>query len=109
MATILATRDSQARTSVKTGSGVTTHLPYHQATTQFIPTVETVRAFSANSTGTWGTYSEFVLTVDQLPHILDTLTLVLSLGAATHTGGTVIGFVNDAAFLSRLIDRKSVV
>ena len=104
MSTILATRDSQARTSVKTGAGVTTHLPSHQASTQFIPTVETVRAFSANSTGTWGTYSEFVLTVDQLPHILDTLTLVLSLGAATQTGGTAIGFVNDAAFLSRLIE-----
>ena len=101
--TVLATRDSMAKVSVKGPHGPTT-LPAHQAANQFIPSVEVVRNFSANTTGGWGTYSEFVLEVSQLPHIVDDITLALTFGAATKTGGTVISFVNDAAFLARMVE-----
>ena len=102
-ASVIATRDSQARSSVKTTSGVA-NLPVHQAQTSFVPASELVRVFTAQTQGQWGSYSEFVLTPDQLPDIVDGLTLSLTVGAASKTGGTggVISFVNDG-------DRKSVV
>ena len=101
--TVLATRDSMARSSVKTASGPS-NLPAHQAATSFVPASEIVRAFTAQTLGQWGSYSEFTLTPDQLPDVVTELTLVMSLGAATKTSGTVISFVNDGAFLSRLIE-----
>ena len=103
MASVIATRDGQARTTVKSAAGPT-NLPTHQAQNQFVPTLDVVRLFQANSVGSWGTYSEFVLTPEQMPHIVEKVDLQLTLGAATKTGGTVISFVNDAAFLSRLIE-----
>ena len=103
MASVIATRDGQARTTVKSAAGPT-NLPTHQAQNAFVPTLDVVRNFQANSVGTWGTYSEFVLTPDQLVHIVEDVTLLLTFGAASKTGGTYIGFVNDASFLSRLIE-----
>ena len=100
---IVSTKDSQERTGLKTGAGIF-NLPSHQAKSQFIPTYEVIRTFTANSTGSWSTYSEFVLTPDQLPSIVDKFTLVLNMAAASHTGGTYINLVNDAAWLSRLIE-----
>lgn len=102
-ATVIATRDSQARSSVKTSAGPV-NLPVHQATTSFVPTSELVRSFTAQTQGQWGSYSEFVLTPDQMPDVVDQLTVVMSLAAATKTGGTVISFVNDGAFLNRLVE-----
>ena len=101
--TIVATRDSAERTGLKTPHGVF-NLPTHQARNQFVPTYDVVRTFSANSTGSWSTTSEFILTPDQLPHIVDKFTLVLNMAAASKTGGTYIGLVNDAAWLSRQIE-----
>ena len=102
-ASVLATRDSMARSSVKTASGPS-NLPVHQAQTSFVPATEIVRAFTAQTQGQWGSYSEFTLTPDQLPDVVDQLTLVMTLGAASKTGGTVISFVNDGAFLNRLVE-----
>ena len=85
-ASVIATRDGQARTTVKSAAGPT-NLPTHQAQNAFVPTLDVVRNFQANSVGTWGTYSEFVLTPDQLVHIVEDVTLLMTFGAATKTGG----------------------
>ena len=103
MSAIIPTRDSQSRTTLKTAAG-NANLPSHQAKDIFVPTYEITRNFSANSLGSFSTYSEFVLDPSQLPDILDKVTLVLTFPAATMTGGTVISLVNDGAFLSRLIE-----
>ena len=104
MSAIVATKDSAARISVKTHTGYSANLPEHQAKAQFIPAMEVIRSFSANTVGTWSSYSEVLLTPDQLPDVCDKFTLALTLGAATKTGGTVISIVNDGSFLNRLIE-----
>ena len=100
---IVATKDAFEKTGLKTSHG-SFNLPSHQARTQFVPTSEIVRNFTANSTSSWSTYSEFVLTPDQLPDVVDRFTLALTMGAGSMTGGTYINLVNDASFLSRLIE-----
>ena len=101
---IVATVDSQSRVSIKTASGHSANLPSYQAHEQHIPAMEVVRSFSANTTGTWSSYSQILLSPDQLPDICDTFTLILNLGAATKTGGTYIGLVNDASWLQKLVE-----
>ena len=103
MASTIATTDVQAKVQVKTAHG-TVSLPAHQAHAQQIPTIEVVKQYSATTTGTWSSYSEFSLTPDQLPHIVDTVTLALNLGAATKTGGTVISLVGDANWLFKSVE-----
>ena len=103
MATTVATHDVQGKISVKTAAG-TVHLPSHQAQAQHIPTVEVVKQYSAQTVGTWSSYSEFSLTPDQLPNIVDSVTVVLALGAASKTGGTYVGLVADANWLFKSIE-----
>ena len=104
MAAVVATKDPAARISVKTHTGYSANLPEWQAKTQMVPAMEVIRSFSANTVGTWSSYSEILLTPDQLPDVCDKFTLQLTLGAATKTGGTVISLVNDGSFLNRLIE-----
>ena len=103
MASTVATHDPQARTSVKTATS-TVHLPAHQAQAQHIPTIEVVKSYSATTTGTWSSYSEFSLTADQLPHVVDTVTVALALGAGSKTGGTYVSLVGDANWLFKSIE-----
>jgi len=103
MASTVATHDVQGRVSVKTAAG-TVHLLAHQAQSQHIPTIEVVKQYSAQTTGTWSSYSEFSLTADQLPNVVDSVTVVLALSAASKTGGTYIGLVGDANFLFKSIE-----
>ena len=102
-ANLISTRDSMARSAVKTASGVAV-LPQHQASNSFVPASEVVRTFTANTQGQWGSYSEWTLTADQMPDVVDNLVLQMTIGAATKTGGSVISFVNDGAFLNRLVE-----
>ena len=41
---------------------------------------------------------------DQLPDVVDQFTLLLTLGAATKTGGSTISLVNDGAWLQKLVE-----
>jgi len=103
MATTVATHDVQGKVSVKTQAG-TVHLPAHQAQAQHVPTIEVVKQYSATTTGTWSSYSEFSLTPDQLPHVVDSVTVALALGAASKTGGSNIALVGDTNFLFKSIE-----
>ena len=103
MASMTPTRDSFERTGLKTSQGVA-HLPSHQAKNIFIPTTDVVRTYSANSTGSFSGYSEFVLDPNGLPNVVEKLTLALTLGAGTKTGGSNIALVNDGVWLNRLIE-----
>ena len=103
-ASISATKDSFERTTLKQPNGKSVHLPSGLAKTQFIPTTDVVRIFSANTTGNWSGYSEILLDAGSLPNVVDKFTLGLTMGAGSKTGGTVISLVNDGAFLARLIE-----
>ena len=103
MASMTPTRDSFERTTLKTSQGAT-HLPSHQAKNIFVNTTDVVRTYSANATGNFSGYSEFVLDPNGLPNVVEKLTLALTLSAATKTGGTVISFVNGGEWLNRLIE-----
>ena len=104
MASVLATKDSRAIVSVKTHNGTSANLPEHQAKAQFVPTVEVIRSYTANVQGNFSSYSEFLLSPEQLPDICDKFTLALVVPAVTVTGTTVVSFVNDASFWNRLIE-----
>ena len=104
MASVLATKDSRAIVSVKTPHGHNANLPEHQARAQFVPTVEVIRSYTANVQGNFSSYSEFLLSPEQLPDVCDKFTLQLVVPPVTVTGTTVVSFVNDASFLNRLIE-----
>jgi len=103
MATVLATTDAHAKVSVKTQHGAL-NLPAFQAHAQHIPTIEVVKQFSATTQGQWSSYSDFTLTGDQLPDLVDTITLQLSLAAGSKTGGSYVGLAADSNFLYRLVE-----
>ena len=103
-ATVIATVDAGARTSVKGHNGHSQHLPSFQAAEQHIPQQEVVRSFSANTLGSWSSYSQFTLTPDMLPDYIDTLTLVITLAAGTATSKSYLSLVNDGSFLAKLVE-----
>jgi len=106
-APVVATVDPQARTAVKSANNQVSNLPAYQAAHQHIPMQETYSSFSASTTGTWSSYSQWTLTPSQLPHVVDKLTLALTLGAGSVTGSGAasnVSLVNDAAFLSKLVE-----
>ena len=106
-APVVATVDPQARTAVKSANNHVSNLPAYQAAHQHIPMQETYSSFSASTTGTWSSYSQWTLTPSQLPHVVDKLTLALTLGAGSVTGSGAasnVSIVNDAAFLSKLVE-----
>ena len=104
MASMTPTRDSFERTGLKTAHGQIVNLPTHQAKNIFIGTTDVVRVYSANSTGSFSGYSEFVLDPNGLPNVVEKLTLAVTLGAGTKTGGSNISLVNDGVWLNRLIE-----
>ena len=104
MSAIVATTDPAARTSVKAAGGQVANLPSYQAHKQHIPATEVVKNYSFNTTGTWSSYSQVILTPDALPDVCDQFTLVLNLSAITKTGGTYASFVNDGSFLTKMIE-----
>jgi len=103
MASTLATVDPQAKVQVKSPHGVVS-LPAHQAHGQNIPTIEVVNQFSATTLGTWSSYSELTLQPQQLPHLVDTVTIALTLGAGSKTGGTYIALCGDANWLFKSVE-----
>ena len=103
-AAVVATVDSGARTTVKAHTGHSVHLPSYQAAEQHVPMQEVVRSFSANTLGSWSSYSQFILTPDMLPDYVDTLTLVLTIAAGTATSKSYLSLVNDGSFLSKLVE-----
>lgn len=99
----VATNDPLAKVSVKTSHG-TVHLPAHQAQNQVVPAMEIVKQYSATTTGSWSSYSEFSLTSDQLPHIVDTVTVAIALGAGSATASSYVALAGDANFLFKSIE-----
>ena len=103
MSHTVATRDANARVTVKSQAGPV-NLPEFQARSMMVPTTELVRSFTPQTTGSWSTYSEWLLAPDALPDHVDRVTLVTQLSAATATGSTYVNLVGDASFLARLIE-----
>jgi len=103
MSTVVATKDANARVSVRTQHGPL-NLSESQAKTQFVPTTEYIKVFTPQTVGSWSTYSSFSLDPQSMPDHVDKITLVYQLGAASKTGGTYINLVGDASWLSRLIE-----
>ena len=99
----VATRDANARVTIKSQAGPV-NLPEFQAKSMMIATTELVRSFTPQTTGSFSTYSEWLLAPDALPDHIDRVTLVTQLSAATATGSTYVNLVGDASWINRLIE-----
>ena len=89
MSSVVATKDANSRVTVKTPHGPL-NLSESQAKTQFVPSIDVVRTFTPNTTGSFSTYSEWLLDPASCPDHVTKITYSITLSAATKTGGTVI-------------------